>query len=103
MAELSVSGRMKVKTLKKDFKEAFNASLRVYNGKRFASEEATLASIRGEAEASRADLKVSGNMQIGTFEKKFKDAFGIIVQVADIDDTKLLEDSLTLSAVKQLN
>jgi hypothetical protein len=33
MAELTVSGRMKVKTLKKDFQEAFGASLRVYNGK----------------------------------------------------------------------
>jgi hypothetical protein len=38
MAEFYVSGRMKVKTFKKDFKEAFNASLRVYNGRRLLNE-----------------------------------------------------------------
>jgi hypothetical protein len=103
MAEITVSGRMKVKTLKKDFQETFGASLRVYNGKRFADDEVTLASIRKDDATAKGDLKVSGNMQIGTFEKKFKEIFGIAVQVADADDAKLLDDSLTLSAAKKLN
>ncbi|MDR1623602.1 MAG: hypothetical protein LBS04_01315 [Tannerellaceae bacterium] len=103
MAELSVSGRMKVKSLKKDFKDEFGISLRVYNGKRFADDEVTLANIRREAQTSRGDLKVNGNMQIGTFETKFKEIFGITVQVADVNDSKLLDDSLTLSAAKKLN
>jgi hypothetical protein len=46
MAEITVSGRMKVKNLKKDFQETFGASLRIYNGRRFVNDEATLASIR---------------------------------------------------------
>jgi hypothetical protein len=103
MAELTVSGRMKVKTLKKDFQEAFGASLRVYNGKRFADDELTLASIRKNEATARGDLKVSGNMQVGTFENKFKEIFGITIQVADADNAKLMDDSLTLSAVKKLN
>ncbi len=46
MAEFNISGRMAVKTLKKQFKDAFGATLRVYNGKKFADDNATLASIR---------------------------------------------------------
>ena len=38
--ELKIDGRMKVKTLKSQFKAAFGASLRVYNGKKFADEDA---------------------------------------------------------------
>jgi hypothetical protein len=103
MAELTVSGRMKVKTLKKEFQEAFGASLRVYNGKRLADDEVTLASIRKDNSTTKGDLKISGNMQVGTFENKFKEIFGITIQVADADNIKLLDDSLTLSAVKKLN
>ena len=39
---------MKVKTLEEQFKAAFGTSLRVYKGKRFADDDATLASIRSE-------------------------------------------------------
>lgn len=103
MAEFLVSGRMKVKSLKASFKENFGATLRVYNGKRFADDEVSLASIRKEnTQTTRADFKVSGNMQIGTFEKKFKEMFGISIQVADKKDEKLLDDSMTLSAASKL-
>jgi hypothetical protein len=70
--------------------------------KRFADDEATLASIRKDKSTAKGDLKISGNMQVGTFEKKFKEIFGITIQVADADNIKLLDDSLTLSAVKKL-
>ena len=46
MAEFNISGRLTVKSLKKQFKEAFGATLRVYKGKQFADDDATLASIR---------------------------------------------------------
>lgn len=97
MAEFSIDGRMKVKSLKKQFKEAFGATLRVYKGPKFADEDATLASIRGEG-AKGGDLKVSGNMQVGNFEKKMQDIFGITVQVANADDTKLSKNEITIAA-----
>ena len=43
MADFSIDGRMKVKTLKKQFKDAFGATLRVYKGVGFADDDATLA------------------------------------------------------------
>jgi len=102
MAELSVSGRMTVKSLKNQFKKEFGVSLRVYNGARFADEDATLASLRkGEDKAKTGDLKASGNMFAGTFEKKFKEIYGIKVQVSSADDSKLIADNVTLSAASK--
>ena len=52
MAEIKVSGRMSVASLKKQFKEAFGSTLRVYKSVSakgaFADDKATLASIRAE-------------------------------------------------------
>lgn len=97
MAEIKIDGRKKVKTLKAEFKKAFGASLRVYSKKHFADEDATLASIR-EGNAPGGELKVGGNMQVGNFEKKVKELYGIEVQVANAADSALADNSKTLVA-----
>lgn len=97
MADFTITGRMKVKTLKADFKENFGSTLRVYNGQKFADDDATLASIR-KNDAKEGDVKINGNMLVGNFEKKILEEFGIKVQVADIENTKLISDSITLTA-----
>lgn len=99
MAELSINGRTKVGTLKKEFKKAFGSSLRVYmsascKGK-MADDDATLASIRAEG-AKGGELAVKGNKTVGKFETEFAEAWGIGVQVANADDTKLADNSATL-------
>ncbi|MDR0829199.1 MAG: hypothetical protein LBN95_03695 [Prevotellaceae bacterium] len=102
MAEFTVSGRMSVATLKKNFKEEFGATLRVYNGAKFADEKATLVSLRkGDAQKGSADFKASGNMQVGTFEQKFLDVFGIKVRISEKDDRWTLLKTDTLSQVMQ--
>jgi hypothetical protein len=97
MADLSISGKMKVKTLKANFKEAYASTLRVYVGKKFADDDATLASIR-KADAKGGEVKVNGKMLVGNFEKKIFEEFGIKIQVATPDDTKLADDGMTLTA-----
>ena len=97
MADFSISGKMKVKTLKANFKEEYGSTLRVYNGKKFADDDATLASIRKE-DAKGGEVKINGKMLVGNFEKKILDEFGIKIQVANPDDSKLSEDSITLTA-----
>jgi len=97
MADFTITGRMKVKTLKADFKENFGSTLRVYNRQKFADDDATLASIR-KNDAKGGDVKINGNMLVGNFEKKILEEFGIKVQVADIENTKLISDSITLTA-----
>lgn len=101
MADLKINGRTTVRKLKTDFKAAFGSSLRVYmsptcKGK-MADDAATLASIRAEG-AKGGELTVGGNKTVGKFETEFAQAWGIGVQVANADDTKLADNSVTLVA-----
>lgn len=95
--EFKIDGRMKVRTLKAQFKATFGACLRVYKNKHFADDEATLASIRDEG-AKGGALTVGGNIKVGSFEQKIKELYGIEVQVANADDTKLSNNNITLAA-----
>ena len=99
MADFTLDGRTKVKTLKAQFKENFGATLRVYTTvdcKELASDEATLASIRAEGFAG-GELSVKGNMKVASFEKRVAELYGIGVQVANADDTAFADDAATLS------
>ncbi len=100
MAEFKLDGRMKVKSLKENFNKCFGATLRVYTTpacKQFADDNATLASIRAEG-AKGGELTVGGNLRVGNFEDKIKEMYGIGVQVANKDNSKLADNSVTLVA-----
>lgn len=101
MADFTLNGRTKVKTLKDNFKKNFGSTLRVYKSVSckgaFADDNATLASIRAEG-AKGGELVVKGNMQVGNFEKMVAELFGVGVQVANADDSKLVDNSITLTA-----
>lgn len=99
MADFTLDGRVKVKTLKANFKEAFGSTLRVYKSVSckggFADDEATLASIRAEG-FKGGDISVSGDMLVGDFETQIAELYGIGVQVANADDTALADNNVTL-------
>ena len=101
MVEFILNGCIKVIILMVNFKENFGSTLRVYKSATckgaFADEEATLASIRAEG-FKGGDLVVKGNMQVGNFEKKVAELYGIGIQVANADDSKLADNSVTLVA-----
>lgn len=99
MADLRIDSRMKVKTLKANFKKAFGATLRVYttgNCKQFADDESTLATLMKGAKGG--EFTAGGNLRVGNFEKKVKELYGIGVQVANSTDTALSKDTITLAA-----
>ncbi len=100
MADLKVAGQTTVRKLKEEFKKNFGATLRVYESetqKKFADEKATMASLR-KGDKKGGEFSVGGNTQVGNFEKKMYDVFGITVQVANADDTKLAKNDITLVA-----
>ncbi|WOC52289.1 hypothetical protein BPO_1642 [Bergeyella porcorum] len=97
MADLKITGRMKVSSVQKDFKKAFGSTLRIYNGARLADGDASIASIR-KGDAKGGEFTVNGNTQVGNFEKKVLETFGVKVQVASPDDSKLVDNSITLTA-----
>lgn len=98
MAEFNISGRMTVKSLRKQFKDAFGATLRVYKGKQYAPEDATLASIRSSEGAKGGDFTCKGNLLVNNFESKMQEIFGITVKVANSDNTKLSDGKITIAA-----
>lgn len=98
MAEFNISGRMTVKSLRKQFKDAFGASLRVYKGAKYASENDTLASIRSGEGSKGGELACRGNLLVSSFEAKMLEVFGITVKVANPDNTKLADKNITIAA-----
>lgn len=98
MAEFNINGRMTVSSLRKQFKDAFGATLRVYKGAKFAPENATLASIRSGENVKGGELACRGNLQVANFEAKMKDIFSITVKVANPDNTKLVRGDMTIAA-----
>ena len=99
MAEFRVDSRMKVKTLKANFKKEFGATLRVYttvNCKTVADDDATLASLMKSAKGG--ELTVGGNLRVGSFETKINELYGIGVPVAHSTNTKLSNNKITLVA-----
>lgn len=94
---LNINGRMKVKTLKQQFKENFGLTLRLYDGRSFADDEATLASVR-KGDSKGGEYSPRRNTQVGNFEDKLMEMFGIKSQVAGSDDSYLCKNELTLAA-----
>lgn len=97
MTDIKFSGNKKVGTLCKEFKDAFGSTLRVYNGRSIADENDTLSAIRKEG-TNGGELTVKGNILVGNFEKKVLEMYGIKVQVATADNTKLAADDITIAA-----
>ena len=93
---LNISGRMKVKTLQAQFKEEFGLTLRVYDGRSFADEDATLASIR-KGDTKGGEFSPRKNTKVGNLEDRIMDMFGIKTQIAGSDDSYLCDNDKTLA------
>jgi len=100
MADLKVTGRMKVKSLKTSFNKEFGLTLRLYDGKSFADDDSTLASIR-KGDTKGGEFSVKTNMKVGNLEKKLLKEFGIKSQISGNDDSYLCKNELTLAAAKK--
>jgi hypothetical protein len=98
MAQISAHGKTKVGTFKNQFKEEYGVGIRIYNGQRFAAENATLASIRSEEQSSEGAIKINGNMLVGNLEQKFLDVLGIKVQIEDAQGG-LADNGVTLTSL----
>ncbi len=93
---LNINGRMKVKTLKTDFKKGFGLNIRVYDGRKFANEDATLASIR-KGDSTGGEFSPKRNTKVGNLEDKIMDIFGLKTQISGSDDSYLCDNDLTLA------
>ncbi|GIZ15078.1 hypothetical protein [Capnocytophaga catalasegens] len=104
--EFEVESSMKVTELTKQFKEKFGISLRVYKGKKLASDgRMTLKTLDQRTQTSvnfdSEKLKIRATQKVGEVEKLFLNHFGIVVQIADIENKNLLDDALTLGDARR--
>lgn len=95
MADLQITGQMKVKTLQKQFHDVFGLTIRLYDGRTFADPEKTLAQVRKKK--GEKDISVAKNMKVGNFENKLLEVFGLKAQVAGSDDSYLCDNDDTLN------
>ena len=95
----SITGQIKVSTLKKRFHKEFGLTLRVYDGRSFADEGQTIGQIRKKK--GSGDLSIKKNMKVGTLEEKIEEEFGIKVQIAGSDDSYLCKNELTLASAHE--
>ena len=102
-ADFDVKGNMKVKTLQKKFSDSFGCELRVYNGKRFAEKNHTIAKIRDKKISTTGEeFKIRASWTVYRLEKQFAESFGIKVQVALPGNGGLAENSQTLGVVSRI-
>jgi len=101
-ADFDVQGNMKVKTLQKKFSEIFGCELRIYNGKRFAEEDYTIAKIRdSKIVTTGEEFTIRASWTVDRLEKQFTESFGIKVQVALPGNGGLAENSQSLGDVSR--
>ena len=101
MAEFKIDGRMTVRTLKENFKNTFEGTLRVYDGREKADDSATLASIR-KNDVKTGEYVCRGSRTVGKFIKEMEEVFGISIKVASPDDWVLALDGITLANLKNI-
>ena len=107
-SEFEVEITMKVTDLTKQFKNKFGLSLRVYKGKKLAEDgRMTLKTLDQRTTQTSINfdsrkLKIKATHKVGEVEELFLTNFGLIVQIADIENKKLLDNDLTLGDAKRM-
>lgn len=96
---MKVSGRTTVGKFKELFKEEFGTSVRVYQGRKFADNSSTLASIRKDDAKIKGNVEIRGNMKVGNVEKLFLNEYGIVIQIED-QKGKLADNTVTIASLR---
>lgn len=108
-ADFEVDAGMKLAELKKNFMKSFDLTLRVYVGKKLASDgRMTIKSLDNRLNKNKVDFDagkktIRASMKVKEVEKLFLDHFGLTVQIADKADKKLVSDSLSLGDASRSN
>jgi hypothetical protein len=106
-AEFSVAPNKKLKTISKDFKEAFDLSLVFYKGNMIAEDTLTLSALNKKTTKdvnsnSKEELKIKASMKVGQVEDLFDQKFGIKVQIKDKTAKNLVDNGLTIGNASRL-
>ena len=99
-AEFTVAPNKKLKTISKEFLDAFDLQLVFYKGSIIADGDMTLAALNKkttkEVNSKGDDLKIKGSTKVGDAEKMFDKNFGVTVQIKDKQGKVCVPNGITI-------
>ena len=99
-AEFTVAPQKKLKTLSKEFLDAFDLQLVFYKGSVIAEGDLTLAALNKktskEVNAKADGIKIKGSTKVGNAEKMFDINFGVKVQIKDKKGEVCVPNGITI-------
>lgn len=98
MATFKITEKTTVAELKTAFGNEVGGTLRIYEGRSEASDDATLVSLG----AKEGELECRTNRTVGKFEEAFKDELNLKVKVYTNDNWVKVLDGITLATVKNI-
>ena len=99
-AEFTVAPQKKLKTLSKEFLDAFDLQLVFYKGNIIAEGDLTLAALNKkttkDVNAKADGIKIKGSTKVGDAEKMFDTNFGVKVQIKDKAGKTCVPNEITI-------
>lgn len=101
MATIKVTKASSVQSIKRQFSEQFNCNIRIYKGNKFADEKTKISEL-SKTDNPGGELDLGARSRVANVERYFMEEFGIKVQISNADDTKLADNSMTLTQAGNL-
>jgi hypothetical protein len=101
MATIKVIKTSSVQSIKRQFKDDFNCSIRIYKGNKFADDKTKISEL-SKTDNPGGELELGARSRVENVERYFMETFGIKVQISNADDSKLADNSMTLTQAGKL-
>jgi hypothetical protein len=101
MATIKVTKASSVQSIKSQFSKEFSCNIRIYNGAKFADDKMKISDL-SKTDNPGGTLELGARSRVENVEKYFKETFGIKVQIANANDTKLAGNEMTLTQAGKL-
>ena len=96
MATIKVTKASSVQSIKNQFSKEFACNIRIYNGIKFADNKMKISDL-SKTDNPGGELELGARSRVENVEKYFKETFGIKIQISNSADTKLADNTMTLT------
>jgi len=100
MASIKVTKSSSVKSIKYQFNKDTGLTLRVYKGAKYADDSTKIVELTKSNDPT-GTLEIHGRTLVKNVENFFLESFGIKVQIANSDDSKLTDNNSSLAQAKK--
>jgi len=101
MAIIKVTKASSLQSVQIQFESEFKCNIRIYKGNKFADSKTKISEL-SKTDSAGGNLELGARSRVENVEKYFMETFGIKAQISNADDTKLAENSMTLTQAGKL-